>query len=568
MLKENLVELLSDSFKLNWEKEAAKDYISKRQLTYGEYAAEIERLHILFDCAAISDGDKIAVCGKNSIAWSLVYVATLTYGAVIVPILDEFHPKDITHVINHSEAKLFFCDDDIWKKLNINDFDNLLGVVSLLDDKVIVSKSEINLTKIKAAALKEFDKKYKDGFKAENVSYRVKDANSLAEICYTSGTTSLTKGVMLSLNNLCGNTMFARDNYSKKGVTLKSTLCILPLAHTYGAAFNLLVQLEWGAKITFLGKIPTPAYILEACKEVKPTLLFLVPLVFEKIYKSKIEPLLKKPIVAAILNTPILGDMFCRMVGGKIRKLLGGNALEEVIIGGAAMNKDVEAFFARAKFPFLIGYGMTECAPLISYQEHSKFIPTSVGKALPGLMEVRIEFENEGDEIGEIQTRGENVMLGYYREEDVTAASFTADGWLKTGDLGMIDSDGNIYIKGRSKTMLLGASGENIYPEPIESKLSNMPFIEDCIILQNGNRLEAWVYPDKELMKKMNIDESKLTDIMNDNRKTLNHTLAKFEAIHTIKISPEPFPKTPKKSIKRMDTQNMIERLVSEGVCK
>lgn len=559
MLKENLVKLYEESFKKNWEKEAAKDYISGRQLTYGEYACEIEKLHILYREIGINVGDAIAVTGKNSIAWSLIYMSALTYGAVIVPILDEFHPKDITHIINHSDAKLLFCDDDIWSKMHFQDFEKLIGVVSLIDSKILEHQFSKDFETIFHSIPEKFNTLHPNGFKPDSINYLVRDKNDLALLCYTSGTTSMTKGVMLTYNNLCGNVIFGRDNFTKCGVTLKSTLCVLPLAHTYGAAFNLLVQLQWGAKITFLGKIPSPNIILEACKEAKPTLLFFVPLVFEKIYKNKIEPVITKPFIARLLKTPIIGDMIYRAIGKKIYKTLGGKSLYEVIIGGAAINAEVEAFFYRAKFPFLVGYGMTECAPLISYRNHKSFVPTSVGLALPNLMEVRIVKENETDEIGEIQTRGENVMLGYYKDAEATAATFTEDGWLKTGDLGEIDADGNIYIKGRSKTMLLGTSGENIYPEPIESKLSNMPFVSECIIVQHRNKLEAWVYPDMETKEKMEISDKKLVEIMNDNRKTLNHTLSKFEAISNIHISANPFPKTPKRTLKRYETIAIIE---------
>lgn len=560
MLKENLVELYEESFKKNWDKKAVKDYISARELTYGQYAEEIEKLHLLFKESEINIGDSIAVSGKNSIAWSLIYMSAITYGAVIVPVLDEFHPKDITHIINHSDAKLLFCDDDIWSKMHFQDFEKLLGVISLIDGRILEHTSAIDFKTIFDNVAERFKLLHPNGFKPESVKYLIRDKNDLALLCYTSGTTSLTKGVMLSYNNLCGNVIFARDNYKNREITLQSTLCVLPLAHTYGAAFNLLVQLQWGAKITFLGKIPSPNIILEACKEAKPTLLFLVPLVFEKIYKNKIEPIIKKPIVATLLNTPIIGDFIYKMIGKKIYKTLGGSSLYEVIIGGAAINAEVEAFFYRAKFPFLVGYGMTECAPLISYRNHKSFVPTSVGLALPNLMEVRITKENPTDEIGEIQTRGENVMLGYYKDPEVTVASFTEDGWLKTGDLGEIDADGNIYIKGRSKTMLLGTSGENIYPEPIESKLANMPFVSECIIVQHRSRLEAWIYPDVETKEKMDISDKKLVEIMNDNRKTLNNSLARFEAISNIHISQNPFPKTPKRTIKRYETIAIIEK--------
>ena len=557
MLKENLVQLFEESFKKNWVKPALRNYSSGSELSYGELAETIAAYHLFYKEIGIAEGDPIAVSGKNSISWTMAYMSALTYGAVVVPILEEFHPRDITHILNHSNSKLLFCDNDIWKKMDSNDFKQLVGVISLNDDAVIDSRIAdldqkfANRSQLVKAA-------YKDGFTAEHVSYSVRDENELAVLCYTSGTTSMTKGVMLSYRNIWENVSYASMIFRNRNVDLKSTLCVLPLAHTYGTTFTLLLQLEYGAKITFLGRVPTPTLLVDACKDVKPTLLLLVPLVLEKIYKNKIVPQLQKPIMKKLLTLPFIGDKLYQIIGSKVKKTLGG-ALFEVILGGAAIDKEVESFFVKSKFPFLVGYGMTECGPLISYVPHEEFKLGSVGRILT-TMDIRIVPEKEGEEVGEIQVKGPNVMLGYYKDEEATAATFTEDGWLKTGDLGIVDAEGNIFIMGRSKTMLLGSSGENIYPEPIESKLSNLPFVSECLIFERNKKIEAWVYPDMEAKQRLNISDEKLVEIMNSNRKTLNSVLAKFEAIHAIKISPEPFLKTPKQTPKRLATQQMLSK--------
>ncbi|HIS34773.1 MAG TPA: AMP-binding protein [Candidatus Avirikenella pullistercoris] len=550
MIKENFIKLFENSFKENWDKPALYDYLTGIEKSYGEMATKIARLHALYEKLKIRPGDKIALSGKNSSSWAIVFMATVTYGAVIVPVLEEFNHNDITHVLNHSDSLLLFCDVSIYKKLNLRDIPNIKGIISLEDMTVLEQRQGGELKRVVASVNALMRRKYPNGFSAQNIKYIDRDNSELAMISYTSGTTSLTKGVMLSANNLAGNTMFGINNYAKLGVKLTSSLCVLPLAHTYATAFNLLVQLVAGAKITFLGKIPSPNIVIEACRKVKPTLLFFVPLVMEKIYKIKIVPLLENKYFAFALRLPIIGKMLYRMIGRKMYKAFGGKT-EDIIVGGAAFNPEIEAFFHKTGLPFLVGYGMTECAPLISYIHHSEFVPTSVGKVLPGIMEVRISKEHENDEIGEIQVRGENVMIGYYKDEEATRNTFTEDGWLKTGDLGMIDKEGNIYIKGRSKTMLLGPSGENIYPEAIESKLGNMPLVAECIVVQNGTRLEAWVYPDYDTAEQIHLDPDKIPTIMEDNLKTLNSMLAKFERISAIKIAPEPFPKTPKRTIKR-----------------
>ncbi len=560
MSKVELVKFFEESFKKNWDKVALRNQTTSLELTYGAFAKEIATYHVFFKSIGIEEGDAIAVSGKNSIRWSVAYMSVMTYGAVVVPILDEFHPRDITHIINHSSAKLLFCDSDIWKKMNGNDFDALQGVISLSDETLLKSAStsvEKNFKKRE----KMFKAHYKEGFTAESISYTPRDENELAVLCYTSGTTSMTKGVMLSYLNIWANVDYARRIFGDAGVKLKSTLCVLPLAHTYGTTFTFLLQLQAGATITILGRMPTPVFLIDACKAVKPTLLLLVPLVLEKIYKSKILPIISKKSVKRLLEMPVIGSLIYRAIGKKIYNTLGG-ALYEVILGGAAMDKDVEAFFIKAKFPFMSGYGMTECGPLISYIAHDKFVQGSVGKVLDTL-DIRIDNPDEETSVGEIQVKCSNVLLGYYKNEEATAETFTEDGWLRTGDLGTIDSEGNIYIKGRCKTMLLSSSGENVYPEPIEAKLSNLPFVSEAIVFEQEKSIVAWVYPDMEAVKSADIDDDGLQDIMRSNLKTLNSALAKFEAVHAIKISPEPFPKTPKQTVKRAAAQEMIENYLN-----
>lgn len=538
--------------------------MSKRKLTYAQMAEDIMRYHSIFETVGIKKGDKISLVGKNSSYWGTLYMATTLYGAVIVPILDEFNPVDMLHILKHSDSKLLFCDNDIYTKLldagvSKEETPDILAVVSLVGGELLYAKDD-NISDYINGVDDYIKIKYPSGYKVSHIKYAKVSNSDLAMISYTSGTTSLTKGVMLSYNNLVGNIMFALNNYGGLGVKLERSLAVLPLAHSYGLAFSFLAHIASGAEVTFLGRIPSPKIVLDACKEIRPNLLLFVPLVLEKIYTSRIEPLINKKAVALALKTPVIGNILYRIIGLKIYKMLGGVA-EDIIVGGAALNPDIEMFFYKTKLPFLVGYGMTECAPLISYIHHSKFIPTSVGKALDGLMSVKILKNKKGDSsgIGEIIVKGENVMMGYYKDPDTTEAAFTKDGWLKTGDLGYIDRDGNIYIKGRSKTMLLGPSGENIYPEAIESKLANTPYISECIVIQNvSNRLEAWVYPNYDYIKEKGHENDNLQSLMDSAKDSVNKILAKYENIAAIRISSEPFPKTPKHTIKRYCAEKYI----------
>ena len=560
MLKENYIKIYEDSFIRNWSKPALYDYLSKKRMTYGEMAAAIMRLHTLFRELHIQEGEKIALIGKNSSAWAIVFLAVNTYGGVIVPILDEFNPVDIVHILKHSEARLLFADEDIARKIDTTGISGLTGIVSLNGFSVLKEHDGSELQKIHDTLDGIIRKKYKSGYKPSHIRFAKRSNAELAMISYTSGTTSFTKGVMLSYNNLAGNVVFGIRNYRELGVKLERSLCVLPLAHTYGLAFSLLVHLAEGAEVTFLGKIPSPRIVTEACQAVRPNLLFFVPLILEKIYQAQIRPLIQKPAIAAALRIPLLNTLIYRAIGRKVYKALGGRA-EDIIVGGAALNPEVEAFFYKTRLPFLVGYGLTECAPLVSYIHHPLFVPTSVGKALPNLMQVKILKERSHDNIGEIVVKGENVMMGYYKDPEATKKAFTADGWLRTGDLGEIDRDGNIYIKGRSKTLLLGPSGENIYPEAIESKLANLPYVAECLVVQNGGgRLEGWVYPDYDAMKEAGIEPDQAEKAMRQNLESLNQKLARYEQLNTIRIASEPFPKTPKRTIKRYQAEERIRQ--------
>lgn len=541
-----------------WNKEAVADYGTKVCYTYGQFAEKIAELHILFEIYDIQKGDKVAVLGKNSSNWIISFIATVNYGAIIVPILDEFNPKDVINIINHSESKLFFCDKWFYDKITVSEIPDVLGVISLRDFTFFQSNCENDNLNCIENAKQKFEAKYPKGFSKEDVQYAELESDDVIVLNYTSGTTSLTKGVMLMEKNIVGNITFFKE---KLGKYTNRTLSILPNAHVYGLMFGVLSYLSYGGKVTFLGKIPSPAILMAACAEVKPEILTLVPLIFEKIYKMRIVPMLNKPMIKIITKIPFVKNIIYKKIGKKLYNQLGGDGLYQVIIGGAAINKDVEKFLKEIKFPFTVGYGMTECAPLISYIDYKNFVLESVGLGLgKPYAEVRVVKEHHDDAYGEIQILGSNVMKGYYKDEEATINTFTEDGWLKSGDLGYIDKKENIFIKGRSKTMLLGPSGENIYPESIESKILNLPFIAECIVMQNrDNKLIAFVYPDYAMLDSANVPKSMLDRVMANNRRTVNDQLAKFENIHRIETITEPLPKTPKNTVKRYGLEYLLD---------
>lgn len=542
MIEQNFIKIYEDSFKDNWNLPALTDYKINTSYTYGELAREIATLHILFSELNIQRGDKIALIGKNHSSWSILFMATITYGAVIVPILHEFNNESMEHLIEHSDSKLLFVNESIWEKLNKDKIN--IPVFDIPTFNLITSN---NISKITEGVEELFSKKYPNGFSKEDIKYNHVDNDEVVCINYTSGTTGFSKGVMITANNFAGNIIYAdKLNLLFRG---ERTLAFLPMAHVYGCAFDFLYALSAGVHITLLGVAPTPQNLINAFKEVKPNIIITVPLIFEKIYKKKILPVINQPVINILLKIGGLNKLILNKLKKSLITSLGGN-FREVVIGGAALNAEVEVFFYKIGFPFSVGYGMTECAPLIAFDKHSNFVPTSCGSILKDIMEARIESPDPESIAGEIQVRGENVMKGYYKNSEATEATFTTDGWLKTGDLGIM-KDKRLYIKGRIKTMLLSANGQNIYPEEIESRLNNLPYISESVVVLREFRLVALIYPDKEAMRSDNINNDQLLNIMETNKGTLNKSVAQYERLSAIEIVENEFEKTPKKSIKR-----------------
>lgn len=547
-MKENIVEIYQQSFRDNWDMPALSDYTENVTLNYSDFARDIARLHVLYRECGIKQGDKIAIIGKNTTSWVTVFIATITYGAVIVPILQEFNPHDVQHIVNHSEAVLLLSSNAIWDNLEFEDMPNLRGVISL-DNHQLLAENEGECIGESLSKLDEkFNATYPDGFSQEDICYQPVDNEAVAELNYTSGTTGFSKGVMLTGNNLAGNIVFGINSRLHR----KGTKCVsfLPLAHAYGCAFDMLVPLAVGSHITLLGKIPSPKILLKAMAEIRPDLIICVPLILEKIYRKQIVPMLSRRVMRWTLAIPYLD----RQIYGQIRKKLVdafGGRFEQVIVGGAPLNAEVEDFLYKIKFPFTVGYGMTECAPLISYTHWKEFVPHSSGRILPEIMEVKIDSDDPENEAGEIMVRGENVMKGYYKNPEATKAVLTDDGWLNTGDVGVCTPDGTISIRGRSKTMILSASGQNIYPEEIEAKLNNMPYVMESLVVERNGKLVALVYPDFDSMDSTGVTNEQLPEIMERNRKDLNDIVAPYERVSKIQVIANEFEKTPKRSIKR-----------------
>ena len=546
MIKENFIKIYEESFKENWALPALTDYGKSKTFTFGDVATEIARIHLLFHECQVRRGDKIALIGKDSSRWCIAYMAVVTYGAIIVPILQDFNPNDVHHIINHSESVFLFVSDRIWDSLEEDKIEEVRGVFSLSDYRCLHQRE--NIQKLMKSLDEKMTEKYPDGFTQEDIKYAELDNDKVVEINYTSGTTGFSKGVMLTGNNLAGNVTYARTlDLLFRG---ERELCFLPLAHAYSCAFNLLVPMAFGVHVYLLGKVPSPKILLKAFEEVKPNLILMVPLILEKIYKKMILPQLNKRTLKLALNIPLLDSRIYAQIRKHLVDALGGR-FREVIVGGAAMNQEVTDFLYKIKFPFTIGYGMTECGPLISYDHNNEYVPGSCGQILKGIMKVRIDSEDPYNKVGEIQVSGENVMKGYYKNDEATQNVFTEDGWLRTGDLGTIDHDNRIFIRGRSKTMILGASGQNIYPEEIESKLNNLPFVMESLVVEKNGKLIGMVYPDYDTVDSTGISHTDLPVIMEQNRIELNKLLAPYETISEIQLYPTEFEKTPKKSIKR-----------------
>ena len=547
MIQENFIKIYEGSFKKNWELPALTDYSKGTTFSFADVAKEIARIHILFEECQIRRGDKIALIGKDSARWCIVYMAAVTYGAIIVPILQDFSPNDVHHIINHSESVFLFVSDRIWDTLEEEMIEDVRGVFSLSDFRCLHQRDGESIQKLLKGMDEKMAEKYPNGFGKDDIKYAELDNDKVVLLNYT-GTTGFSKGVMLTGNNLAGNVMYGIE----LGVLYRGEreLCFLPLAHAYSCAFNFLVPMAVGAHVYLLGKVPSPKILLKAFEEVKPNLILTVPLILEKIYKKMILPQLSKTTMKVALNIPLLDSRIYAQIRKKLVDAFGGR-FREVIVGGAAMNEEVTNFLYKIKFPFTIGYGMTECGPLISYDHNDEYVPGSCGQILKGIMKVRIDSEDPYNKVGEIQVSGENVMKGYYKNEEATSKVFTEDGWLRTGDLGTIDADNRIYIRGRSKTMILGASGQNIYPEEIESKLNNLPFVMESIIIEKNGKLVGLVYPDYDTVDSTGVSHEDLPIIMEQNRIELNKLLAPYEAVSALQLYPTEFEKTPKKSIKR-----------------
>ena len=556
MIKENFIKLYENSFKENWDLPCYTDYGEDNTFTYGQVAEEIAKLHLLFQHCSLRRGDKISIIGKNTSRWCIAYMATITYGAIVVPILQDFKPNDVHHLVNHSESTFPSVSDNIWENMEEEALGNLRAVFSLTDYRCLHQRDGETIQKFMRNMGTAMRKAYPKGFQKENIIYTELSNDKVMLLNYTSGTTGFSKGVMLTGNNLAGNVTFGiRTELLKKG---EKVLSFLPLAHAYGCAFDFLTATAVGTHVTLLGKTPSPKILMKAFEEVKPNLIITVPLVIEKIYKNVIQPLINKRSMKWALNIPLLDNQIYAQIRKKLIDALGGR-FKEVIIGGAAMNPEVTDFFYKIKFPFTIGYGMTECGPLISYAPWSAFIPGSAGKILD-IMEARIESDDPYNTTGEIQVRGENVMKGYYKNEEATREVFTEDGWLKTGDLGTIDANGFIYIRGRSKTMLLSSNGQNIFPEEIEAKLNNMPFVLESLIIERNKKLVALVYPDYDSLDSLGLNTpDNLKTVMDENLKNLNKLVGNYEQVSTIQLYPTEFEKTPKKSIKRFLYNSIAE---------
>lgn len=555
MLNENLIRIYEASFRDNRERPALTDYFKKETFSYYEMAKEIAKLHLLFDECGIQKGDKIALIGRNNPRWVISYLATITYGAVIVPILQDFNPNDINHIIHHSDSRLLFVGDNYWDVIDEDKCSEVMAAISLTDFKCIYEREvegreEGSITAFQRNIIKHYRQRYPEGFSAKDIQYPEVPNDSVCLISYTSGSTGFSKGVMLTVNNLTVQVAFGLPKrYHFPGSRI---LCFLPLAHAYGCAIDMLISLAAGTHLTLLGKIPSPKILLNALSEVQPNLICTVPMILEKVVKKMIFPILGRGPIKAALRIPIVDQIIYAQIRKKLVEAFGGQ-FKQIIVGGAALNAEVEEFFQRIKMPVVVGYGMTECGPLISYRGYDEgFVPTSAGRLLEDFCECKIISPDPKNIAGEILIRGEQVMKGYYKNPEATADVIDAEGWLHTGDVGTIDEDLNIFLRGRSKTMILRSGGQNIYPEEIEAKLNNLPYVLESLIVERDDKLVALVVPDYEQLDAAGIASNNLAGIMqNETLKELNSMVASYEQVASIVLHPTEFEKTPKKSIKR-----------------
>lgn len=549
----SLIQLIEESIRKNWNLDAMTDY-KRATLQYKDVARKIEKMHILFEHAGIKKGDKIALCGRNSANWTATFLGVITYGAVAVPILHEFKADNVHNIVNHSEARMLFVGDQVWENFNEAAMPHLEGIIELKNFNLVVSRSQ-RLTYAREHLNEEFGKRYPCRFRAENVSYRREEPEELAVINYTSGTTGYSKGVMLPYRSIISNVV-----HIHKKVGLKpgdNVVSMLPLGHIFGLVFDFIYGVTVGAHLWFLTRMPSPKIIAESFAEIRPRVIACVPLIVEKIFKKNILPKVDNKLGKLLLKLPIVSDKIKEQIRTQAMEVFGGNFIE-IVIGGAPFNPEVEAFLRKINFPYTIAYGMTEAAPLICHSRWDEILYTSCGKTVSN-METKVLSSDPERIPGELVCRGMNVMLGYYKNEEATAQAIDCNGWLHTGDMAIKDAEGNIFIKGRCKNMLLTASGQNIYPEEIEARLNNMPFVNESLVILAGDKLIALVYPDNEEAFAQGMDKKALEAAIEVNRTELNKMLPAYSQITRIKLYPEEFEKTAKKSIKRFLYQDIKE---------
>jgi putative long-chain-fatty-acid-coA ligase len=556
MIDKNIIALLEDSFKKHWDLPAVSNY-EGRDYTYGQMCEAIEKWHLFFAARGLQHGDKVALMGKDTAEWSIFFLAVITYGCVIVPILQDFPPQDAMQIISHSEAKLLGITPNLWSNMSPEGVPAISVVLDFQDWAVLYATEQEEVQKQLERVDHEFSLRFPKGMQPEDVHYYHIPNSELLVLNYTSGTTGFSKGVMLSGNNFAGNLVFCmpRDIIRPR----ERLLCFLPMAHVYSCMINLFLALASGTHVVILGKVPSPKILGVAFKKVRPHVIISVPLVLEKIYQNTLQPILKSPKVRFMLSLPILRDIVYRKIKAQLSEGLGGE-FRQVIVGGAALNPEVGAFLKRIGFPITVGYGMTECAPLISFIEAEHWRLRSCGRVLHPYMEARItplEEEHQHnvgqveDQIGEIQVRGENVCMGYFKNPEQTASLFTEDGWMRTGDLGTMDSDHYLYIRGRSKAMLLGPNGQNIYPEEIEAKIGLLPYVQESLVLMREGKLEAVIVPNQQLIEEAGMTLEEGWQLIQSHRAKLNDQLGSYEKIQVFELRTSPFEKTPKQSIRR-----------------
>lgn len=544
-MKKSVNKLFEESFKKNWDYPALSDY-KGLTLNYRDVARRIAKLHIFFESCDIVKGDKIAICGRNQSNWGVAFLAALTYGAVPVPLLHEFKPANIHNLVNHSDSKILIVGDSIWENLNSAEMPEVEAILSMNDVSVVYAKDE-KYVQAREHLNEMFGKKYPNSFTPANIKYYEDSPNELAMINYTSGTTGFSKGVMLPYRSLHSNILFAKAVHPQLNNT-SNLVSMLPTAHMYGMMFEFMFIMSVGGHVHFLTKLPSPNIILDAMATIKPDIIIAVPLIIEKIYKKMLSPIISKNRIKLLLNLPVIDQMIQKKILNSIVSAFGGK-FKEVIIGGAALNREAEAFFKRINFPFTVGYGMTECAPIIAYAPWDKTKLYSCGKAAPR-MEIKIDSKDPKNIPGEIYVRGDNVFLGYYKNQEATD-EVLSNGWLKTGDMGVMDSEGYLFLKGRSKTMILGPSGQNIYPEEIESILNNMPYVVEALVVEDKSLLIALIYPDFDQANEEGLSEEQLLEKLQEGIQMANIELPNYCKLAGVEIVPEEFEKTPKRSIKR-----------------